>query len=142
MTVEHAVRSKLVATASVSDLVSTRVFQLRLPQKPTLPAIRLQLIDEPKDYHLRGESGATRARLQVDVYGSESVASVGNDPYESVTTIADAVDAVLSGQVFESEGLRITGSMRQSRRVGYEAEELRVLRCTQDYTVWFKELSS
>lgn len=139
MTVEHAVRSYLLTVAAVTSIVSQRVYQLILPEKPTLPAVRIQLIDEPKDYHMRGATNETRARLQIDAYGSAS-AAVAADPYAVVTNLADAIDDALSGQVFESEGLRISGAFRNSRRVGYESEELRLLRCLQDYTVWSKVL--
>lgn len=137
MTVEVAVRAYLLTVSAVTAIVgagaNARIYQLILPMKPTLPALRLQLIDEPIGYHQRGPDGATRSRLQVDAYGSAAVA----DPYSAaVVTLSDAVDAALSGQVFTSEGLRITGCLRNSRRVGYESEELRIVRCMQDYTIW------
>lgn len=132
MTVEIATRAHLLTVSAVSAIVATRIYQLVLPQKPTLPALRLQLIDQPIGYHQRGPDGATRSRLQIDAYGSAAVA----DPYGAVLALADAVDDALSGQVFESDGLQITGCRRSSRRVGYEAEEMRVVRCIQDYTIW------
>lgn len=132
MTVEVAAKAHLLTVAAVTAIVSTRIYQLILPMKPTLPALRVQLIDQPIGYHQRGPDGATRSRLQVDAYGSAAVA----DPYSAVLTLADAVDAALSGQVFTSEGLRITGCLRNSRRVGYESDELRLVRCMQDYTIW------
>lgn len=139
MSPEVAVARYLATVDGVTDLVGTRIWQLKLPQTPRLPALRVQLIDEPIDYHLRGPSGAERARVQVDAYGSES----GSDPYGSVVAVADAVDAALSGQVFtlgSPEEIRVTGVMRVSRQVLYESEELRVLRVMQDYIVWSEQV--
>ena len=134
MTLEQAVRAELVATPAVSALVGTRVWQLKLPQKPILPALRLQLIDEPIGYHMRGPDGAVRARLQIDAFESETA----DDPYADVTALADAVDDALTGEPFTSEGLQITGCFRNTRRVGYDADDIRVVRCMQDYTVWWR----
>lgn len=138
MTVEQAVRERLLADGALAVLVSTRVYMLKLPQKPTLPAVRVQLVDEPKDYHLRGEDGATRARVQVDAYQYETA----TDPYDSVSDVADAAHDALSGQRFTDTGspvsLEVTGAFRQSRRVLYEVEAFRLIRISQDFTVWWK----
>lgn len=134
MTVEQAVVDRLRTTAGVSALVGTRVYQLLLPQQPTLPAIRVQLIDEPRWYHLRGESAVTRARVQVDVFEAATIAA----PYVSAAAVADAVDAALSGQVFTDGSpttLEVVGVFRQDRQVLYEADELRLVRVLQDYWV-------
>jgi hypothetical protein len=136
VSVEEAVREHLLAAAGVSALVGTRVYMLRLPQHETLPSVRVQLVDEPKNYHLRGPSGATRARVQVDAYAE---AAGGADPYATATAVADAVDAALSGQVFNAGSpvsLRITGAMRDGRRPFDEPDELRQVRVSQDYIVW------
>lgn len=138
MTVEQAVRERLLADAPLAALVGTRVYMLKLPQKPTLPAVRVQLVDEPKEYHLRGEDGATRARVQVDAYQYETA----SDPYDSVSDVADAAHAALSGTTFTDAtspaSVEVTGAFRQSRRVLYEADEFRLIRISQDFTVWWK----
>ncbi len=137
MTVEEAVLEHLVADVGVSALVGSRVYQLKLPQKPTLPAVRVQLIDEPVTYHLRGGYTLTRARVQTDAFASEAS---GGDPYRSALAVAEAIDTALSGQRFTSQGSpperQITGAFREDRRVMYEADELREVRVLQDYIVW------
>lgn len=130
MTVEEVVADRLVN----AGVAGGRVYQLILPQKPTLPAVRVQLIDEPTDYHLRGDVDVTRARVQVDVYGA--VVGVA-DPYDAVSDVAAAVNTALSGTVFEIGG-RSAKSFRESRRVLYEGEELRLIRVSQDFTVHSK----
>lgn len=139
MTVEGVVRERLLADGPLTALVGTRVYMLKLPQKATLPAVRVQLIDEPKDYQLRGEDGAIRARVQVDAYQYETA----TDWYTDASDVADAVDASLSGKTYTDAGspvsIRVTGGFRQSRRVVHEAvEEFRLVRISQDYLVWWR----
>jgi hypothetical protein len=138
VTVEQVVRERLLADVTLAALVGTRVYMLKLPQKPTLPAVRVQLITEPRGYQLRGEDGAVRSRVQVDAYQYETA----TDPYDSVSDVADAASTALSGHRFTDAGspvsLEVTGAFRQSRRVLYEAEEFRLIRISQDFIVWSK----
>jgi hypothetical protein len=140
VTVEQAVLDHLVADGDVAALVGTRVYQLVLPQGGTLPAVRVQLIDEPVDYHLRGEVDITRARVQVDAYAGEAS---GVDPYSGATALGEAIHAALSGMKFSvgSPALEVTGVFRQNREVLYEAEELRLVRVLQDYWVWSRTVN-
>lgn len=137
MTVEQAVIERLQASADVTALVSTRIYQLTLPQKPTLPAIRVQLISEPRTYQLRGEDGAIRARVQVDAYAAEGN---GTDPYAAAHAVAEAVRGALSGKRFTvgSPAITVMGAMVDNRRVLYEAGELRSVNHSQDFIVWWR----
>lgn len=137
---EVAVRDLLVADIAIGALVGPNIYQLRLPQRVTLPAIRVQLVDEPSDYHLRGTDNLRRTRIQTDVF---SVEASGSDPYALATDVADAIDTVLSGfrgfvNTGSPPGLIIDGLFRMSRMPMYEAEELREVRIMQDYVVWWK----
>lgn len=125
----------LAADASVAAIVGVRVYQLKLPQNATLPAVRVQLIDAIETYHLRGGSLTERSRVQVDAFAKEAS---GLDPYATVEPLADAIHAALSGIVFDGDDIRITGSLRVSRQPLYEPDELRDVRMTQDYIVWSK----
>ena len=138
MRVEEVVRARLLASAGVSSLVGTRIYQLLLQQGVTYPAIRVQLISEPRDYHLRGADGSVRSRVQIDAYAQ---ATSGVDPYDVAGDIADAVREALTGVApFEDGGspaeLLVTGAFVDSRRVLYEPDELRVVRVSQDVIVW------
>lgn len=137
MSVEMAVLTHLRQTAGVTALVSSRTYQVRLPETPTLPAVRVQLISEPHDHHLRGADGALRARVQVDIFVSDEAA----DPYGSLQSISAAVMAALDGQVFTVNSVEITGAMCVDRRVLYEAEDLRLWREMQDYVVWSRSIN-
>ena len=136
MTVEEVVRDRLVNTAAVTALVSTRIYMLKVPQNVTFPVVRIQEIDEPSDYHLRGEQDLTRARVQVDCYVSEAAG------YRALVTLANAAHVALSGETFTNVGSplerAVAACFRQMRRVMYEGEEQRLIRMLQDYFVWSK----
>lgn len=137
MSVESAVVAKLKATSAVTALVSTRIYLLKLPQKPTLPAIRVQLISDPQNKHLRGPDGATRARIQVDAYAAETV----TDPYGSVDNISEAVNDALVYEGFTAASIKVQSAERVDRRAMREADELNLVRMLQDFQVWSKPTS-
>jgi hypothetical protein len=150
VTVEEAVVERLLALSSVTALVSTRVYQLRLPQRPTLPAVRVQQISESEPYHLRGAVNLYRTRIQVDAYAAEAS---GSDPYASANAVASAIQGDwlagsppngLSGWQGMAGGspstLQVVFSERIDRRPMFAADELRLVRVRQDYMVTWKAL--
>ena len=133
MSVEEAIADRLAANAGVAALVGTRVWQLKLPQRPVLPAVKVQLVDEPTENHLRGAEDTTFARVQVDCYGAETGVA---DPYGAVADVAEAVNAALCGTSPVTIGdRRIQSVTRVLRRAMFEAAELRLVRITQDFEV-------
>lgn len=58
------------ATA-IAALVDGRMYPLRLPEKAALPAIVYQQISDTRDPHLRGPSGLSKKRYQVDCYAAK-----------------------------------------------------------------------
>lgn len=146
MTVEEAVRTRLLAVSAVTALASTRVYLDKLPQAPTYPAVRVQLIDDPTSYHLRGPDALSRARVQVDAFASETS---GVDPYAQTAALASAIHgngfgtsaSGLSGWKgsIGSPAFEITAAFRVDRRRGYVPDELRVVSMSQDYFVWYRE---
>lgn len=135
MTAEEAVYTRLLETSGVTDLVSTRVYQLTLPQEPTLPAIRVALIVSQEDPHLRGPNRTERTRVQVDIF---TKAASGADPYASAEAIDDAVRMALTGAPFEVTGRRVSGVLPDVRRATYDAAELREVQMSRDFIVWSK----
>lgn len=146
MTPELAVASRLVALSPVTAIVGPRVYMLKLPQRPTLPAVRVQRISGLRGQHLRGPDGWTRTRVQVDSYVSESAA----DAYATVTALADAIrgDGLgpsasgLWGWIGElgSPPIRINNvEVEDDGDVQYEGDELRLLRLRQDFMLHWRE---
>lgn len=135
MTPEQAVLERLLSLAPVTALVGTRIRQLKLRQGETLPAVRVQLVDDLTSAHLRGGTGQYVARVQVDAFAAESS---GSDPYASVTSVADAIHgddagSALSGWAGDGEDIKIHACHRADRAVSYDGDELRQVRCRQDY---------
>lgn len=128
---------------------STRVYPLKLPQQlATWPAVRVQLIDAPKDYHLRGGAGLYPAVVQVDAYAPESS---GGDPYDTVTTLADEINgddagSGVSGWTGTVDDLQVTGAFLIDRRPMYEpgmgtgqtGGELRLVRMMLQYRMHYR----
>lgn len=65
-----AVRSHILGTTSVSDLVGTRVYWQRLEQNATLPAVVLKELSNEAAEHLLGTSGLSTTRVQIDCYAT------------------------------------------------------------------------
>lgn len=142
MTVEDAVVARLLSLVAVTTLVSTRVYLEKLPQSPTYPCVRVTLVSEVGEGHLRGADALKPATVQVDCYARELS---GVDPYALVTAVAAAVHgddagSGLSGWSGEigSPAARVRGCQRVDRRRYYDPEELRVVTMSQDYRVWFQ----
>lgn len=143
MSPELAVLERMKAVVPAS---AARMNMLKLPQQTPLPAAVVQLVDDPKDYHLRGGSGFGRARVQVDVYAGESS---GADPYADAETLADAIHGDEAGSGLSGfrgvvggspNGLMLTGVFRVDKQATYEPDDLRLVRIRQDYFVHYRNL--
>lgn len=143
MTPEQAIRERLLSLVSVTSLVSTRIYQLAIPQSPTWPLILVQLISEPLVTGVDGETTLRRSRVQIDVFVD---VRPGGNPYTSAVAISDAVHG--NGSAASPTGLQhwkgdvgspafaIKGIERLDRDVRYEVDADRVIRIRQDYEVW------
>lgn len=142
MTVEEAVRARLLSLVAVTAFVSTRIYLDKLPQSPTYPCVRVLLVSEQASYHLRGGVALKLARVQVDAFAREVS---GVDPYAMAAAVAAAMhgnDAggALSGWAGEigSPALAIAGIFRLDRQRFYDPEEIRVVTMSQDYQVAYR----
>jgi hypothetical protein len=137
VTPEAAVRQRIL---DLNTSAGARVYQLKLPQKlGTWPAVRVQAIDDPENYHLRGGSGMRKARVQVDCYSPEGTAET---PYADVSTLAEEINgddagSGLSGFAGWIDDLYVSAMLRIDRRPLYEGGELRLVRMQMDYWVHY-----
>lgn len=72
MTVYEPVRALILGDAAIVALVAARVWPLRLPQKPTLPAIVVTRVSDIRATPLRGSASVARPRVQVDCWAQSS----------------------------------------------------------------------
>ena len=133
MTPAAAVKARLLSLSAVTTLVVSRIYVELLPQKPTLPAIRLHGIDEIEDAHLRGAMAIRTARVQVDAIAMS---------LETATEVSDAAHgdgagSGLSGWTGElgSPAQLVMAILPAGKRVDYEGDELRQWRVSRDYFV-------
>ncbi len=143
MTVEEAVRLRILSLAAVLALVSTRVYLLKLPQSPTYPCVRVTLVSGQTSYHNRGENSLKAARVQVDALAKEFS---GVDPYALAALVAaemhgDGAGSGLSGWqgTIGSPLFAVDAIFRiDLPRPYYDPEELRIVTVSQDYQVLFR----
>lgn len=138
MTVDTAIRARLLTLTPVTDLVNQRIFTVILPQGVTLPAIRVFRVGQDEPMHMRGPVNMFRARVQVDSVGV-SKAQV------------DAVDAAVQG---DGMGSNATGLKGFKGTIGspamtihaiipadvrdlYDPEELRQFKVSREFFVTF-----
>jgi hypothetical protein len=139
VTVSDAIRDLLLSFAPVRAIVGTRIYVLRLPQSPTLPAIRLQRIDANEELHLRGPSGIQVARVQVDsvsLSGTQAETLDAAVHGDGVTTGLRAWRGFVDGSPgsFEILVIRPAGV-----REGYDALELKQYKVMRDYMVTYRD---
>lgn len=79
-------RTRLLAVSGVTDLVGTRVYRGFRNQGSGLPAVTIEVLDDPKDYAHDGDLSARDALVQVDCF---------DDDWAGVDALADAVEAAM-----------------------------------------------
>ncbi len=145
MTVEEAIRARVVGLSQVTALVSTRVYLDKLPQDVAYPCVRVMLVDDLESYQLRGPDGTLTARVQLDAYAQEAS---GVDPYASASSLAQAIDWDGAGEsatglagwkgTVGSPPFEVLKCFRVNRTRFYDPEELRVVTISQDYLVTYR----
>ncbi len=89
MNAETAVRAALLADPAVAALVGSRIYPMRLPQNPALPAVVFQRISAPPDgLTIDGRAGRVPIRLQLSLWAQT---------YDGARALMAAVDARLDG---------------------------------------------
>jgi hypothetical protein len=124
MTVETDIRARLVADGTVNGLVSSRIYPLKLPQKPTLPAITYSRISGIRSQLLGGSSTWGFGRIEINGWATS---------YVQAQSIAAAVRTSLNGFVGKLNS-RPSVIRLENERDLYEDED-EIYRVIQDYLV-------
>jgi hypothetical protein len=143
VTVVQAYREHLIAQPEVVALVAERIYGLVPPQSATLPAVRLQRVDEEEPGHLRGGSQTRPYIMQVDVF---TAMASGVDPYAQALTIAKTVnDALLSKRWLTTTGspadLRVKVTRRRNTIEFFDPAERNEVRVMMEFVGHSKELA-
>lgn len=69
---EIAIYTLLLASADVSALAGTRIFNRRAPQKPQSPFLIFYRVDDVPWRSIDGASGVTQHRITIDAYSTDA----------------------------------------------------------------------
>jgi hypothetical protein len=126
---EEAIRYRLVNTAAVAALLSSRVYFVKMPQNPVMPCATLNLITARRDYAQEGQTALVNSLVQVDAWAeSES----------GVKGLAEQIRLALSGYRGILDGINIQGVFLVGDTPMYEIDTL-LWRVMHQYRVWSQE---
>lgn len=100
MSIETEIRTRLAADATVSGLVSTRIYAVKLPQKPTYPAVTYSRVSGERLHNLGGTSGRARMRLSISSWattyvGAQALAAAIRASLDGFNGTLTTIDAVI-----------------------------------------------
>ena len=136
--IESLIRDRLLSLGPVTALVVDRVFMLRVQQGATMPAVRVQEIDEDAPKHWRGPVGFVKTRIQVDAFAktyAEAQALASAIHGDGLGPNATGLDGFMGELGGSPATARVHCVDRALRRTGFEPDELRLVRIQQDYMV-------
>jgi len=131
MSLEKAVRSILIADATVTGLVSSRVYPQRRPQGTAVPAIVYQNVFQATNEALATQGGIKRTRLSVEVF---------DKTYGATKTLRNAVESALINYTGTTEGETID-SLRLESAVDIDESnepggDFGYFRTILDFVIW------
>lgn len=136
--VRLGLRAFLLADDAVSSVVGgARIFPLRIPQGATVPCVVYTRISNVGDHHMRGPSGLSSPRVQVDCYALTA---------DEATSLADKVKwrldgyrgAMPYGSNSPQAEIEVLGVFFDSERELYD-DATKFFRVSRDYFVHFRE---
>ena len=132
-----ALRSLLLADATVSGLVGTRIYPVRLPQGVTYPAISYTTISGTRPQNTTGSSGQSGPRIQLDFWSLS---------FAEAKALSEAARLVLQGFKGDagSPAVAIQGAFFDSERDWFDpdASTAGAYRVSHDYFIWHEEPSA
>lgn len=115
-------------TGAISALVSTRIYPVTLPQKPTYPNLLFSQVSGVPTYGLEGDLGKVRTRMQIDCRATT---------HKVAHQLADEVRHALSGFQGSMSGTQVHCITLDNQFDNFddEASVTGVYRVTQDYII-------
>ncbi len=131
--IQGALRTRLTGDATVSQLVSTRVFPVgQIPQKAVLPWVTHQRISGGNILSLDGPNDTKNIRMQVNCVA---------ETYAEAVVLADAVKSSLNGWERAYSDPNVSSCMMDSENDDFDTpvvdNEQAVNRIMQDYSLWY-----
>ena len=135
MTIESALYSYLSTKASITALVSTRIYPEVAPDSAAYPFITYNIFGESHDHAMQGATGLTNPTLQLDVWA---------DTIADRVTISEAIRNALDGYTgnMGTENLSIRNCFLQNRANYTESDgegKTPAYRSSLDFSIWHVE---
>ena len=124
--IEEAVYSALTGNATLTGLISTRIYPLVLPQEVALPAVTFFRVSNLHNHGMGGDIDLMETRLQVSILA---------DSVSRMRTVTDAVRGVLSRWKGTYGGVIVQDSLLDNEMDDFEPET-EVYQCIQDYRIF------
>lgn len=122
-------RERLLEVAAVTNLVSSRIYPVILPQVPTYPAIVYEVVGTERGKAYRGPHNLVQSRVQLDFFA---------DDYDEAWQIEDAVRTALNGYVGSLSGTKFWSVDFEDANDLY-SQELKKWRVVSDYIFSFRD---
>ena len=119
----------LSGVSGVTNIVSTRIYPVRLPDAPTLEAIVYTVISAPRTEDLSGSSGLGTAIVQIDCWANT---------YSEANTLAEAVRQAMQGYSGTMGGTTVEGVHLLDELDNFE-EDINERRKILRFSIWFRE---
>ena len=110
--IESAIRYILINDATVKA-ITTRCYPVKLPQSPIYPLILYHFVGGDEDHVLKGTTGISHSRAQVEAWDTSALAA---------KTLMTAISNALIDYKGTAKGVIITSITAEARPIsGYEA---------------------
>jgi hypothetical protein len=135
MTIESALYSHLSTKASITALVSTRIYPQVAPESATYPFITYTVLSESHDHSMGGATGLTNPTIQIDAWA---------DTIANRVAVSEAIRNALDGFTgnMGTENLSIRNCFLQNRANFNENTtegKTPTWRSSMDFSIWHVE---
>lgn len=126
-----------VGGAGTQDAGGRRIYPLMLKQGQKQPSIVYSRVSNVGDHHMRGPSGLSQPRVQIDCWA---------DTLNGAASLADQVKnrldgfrgTVSFGSASPQDTVDILGAFFDGEREDYD-DAAKMYRVSRDYFIWFRE---
>lgn len=129
MTVNTAIYTQLSGDATLSALVSTRIYPVNAPQDAALPLVVYQRVSGPVGYSQSGATGLTWPRYQFVCKAAT---------FDGVRAVADALYSAMDGFTGTVSSMTIHKAFKEFEADRFH-DAINEWITQQDYIIWHQE---
>lgn len=113
----NAIYPYLNSVSAITNICSSRIYPLKLPQKAELPAITFAVIDENREMSLSGPTDLAWSQVEIFCFAAD----IGQS-----RNLADKVRAAMHGYVGMMGGIQVNGVHFETQYDAWNPEVLEV----------------